>query len=228
MVHCRPEFGQRSIGRWTAVILAAASAVLAPSLISSFAYGHPAPPSSPAAGWTEGSDHASPEPSSERSEAPAPSASAPAGGSSPPATAPAPPLTPDTSPSATPGAQPSPSRRAAPAPRSRPRPVVKPVEKPAAPAPVELKAPMVVPDAEFVRDGAPPNRVPEAGSQPRMGPDAAAVGAAEGAKPNVENSAGWDFLSDPEVGVRIFFAGFTALLFSIGGLVTVAIRRRQW
>ncbi len=62
-----------------------------------------------------------------------------------------------------------------------------------------------------------------------MDSDGGAVGAADGADAlNVENSAGWDFLPDPEVGVRIFVAGFIALLFSIGGLVMVAIRRRQW
>jgi hypothetical protein len=48
------------------------------------------------------------------------------------------------------------------------------------------------------------------------------------AGPPGRTHTGWSILSGPVAGGRIFLAGFFALLFSIGGLVTIGIRRRQW
>jgi hypothetical protein len=42
-------------------------------------------------------------------------------------------------------------------------------------------------------------------------------------------AAGWaSFLPGQEFGVKIFVAGLVALMVSVGGLVTLAIRRRQY
>jgi hypothetical protein len=81
--------------------------------------------------------------------------------------------------------------------------------------------------------------VPEPGSRPRVGPftpsgDAAAPGpdthADLGAAgpPGGGTRTGWSILSGPVTGGRIFLAGFFGLLFSIGGLITIGIRRRRW
>ncbi len=46
--------------------------------------------------------------------------------------------------------------------------------------------------------------------------------------PSPEENTAWAFLQSPGAGDRMFLAGFVTLLFSIGGLVTVGIRRRRW
>jgi len=53
------------------------------------------------------------------------------------------------------------------------------------------------------------------------------------AQPRAQDVSGasdgpWSFLSGPQAGAHLFVAGFVALLFSIGGLVTVGIRRHRW
>jgi hypothetical protein len=75
--------------------------------------------------------------------------------------------------------------------------------------------------------------VPDPGSEPRL--DAAAnpglqndIAAGNGGGGADQHERGWPFDADPETGAQIFAAGFAALLFSIGGLVTVGIRRRRW
>jgi hypothetical protein len=71
-----------------------------------------------------------------------------------------------------------------------------------------------------------PVRVPQSGSHPRAG---AAAPTDVAANPDAGQSAGWSSpLPGRELGIRIFFAGLIALVFSIAGLVTVAIRRRMW
>ena len=52
------------------------------------------------------------------------------------------------------------------------------------------------------------------------------------AQPQAQDISGaddpWSFLRGPEAGAHLFLAGFVALLFSIGGLVAVGIRRHRW
>jgi hypothetical protein len=53
------------------------------------------------------------------------------------------------------------------------------------------------------------------------------------ARPQAQDVGGasdgpWSFLRGPEAGAHLFVAGFVALLFSIGGLVAVGIRRHRW
>jgi hypothetical protein len=68
--------------------------------------------------------------------------------------------------------------------------------------------------------------VPQSGSHPRA---AAPEPSDVAANPDAGQNAGWSsLLPGREVGIRIFFAGLIGLIFSIAGLVTVAIRRRMW
>jgi hypothetical protein len=63
---------------------------------------------------------------------------------------------------------------------------------------------------------------PDPGSQPRP------VDAVPQAQDIGGGSDPWAFLRGPEAGAQLFVAGFVALLFSIGGLVAVGIRRHRW
>jgi hypothetical protein len=65
-------------------------------------------------------------------------------------------------------------------------------------------------------------RGPEPGSEPRL---VAAQPQAQDVDPSGDP---WSFLRGPVAGARLFVAGFVALLFSIGGLVAVGIRRHRW
>jgi hypothetical protein len=67
-----------------------------------------------------------------------------------------------------------------------------------------------------------PDRIPADGSQPRVGDTPATAAAAP-------ERAGWaPLLSSRDLGIRIFLGGLIALVIAIAGLVTVAVRRRQW
>jgi predicted phage tail protein len=67
----------------------------------------------------------------------------------------------------------------------------------------------------------------------RHGPDPGSQPRAVDAKPQSQDVSGasnapWSFLRGPEAGAHLFVAGFVALLFSIGGLVAVGVRRHRW
>jgi hypothetical protein len=115
---------------------------------------------------------------------------------------------------------------------TRPSAVPSTVDPPSTAAPSAAPAgprarPAVVPAPAATRSPSPiggfaPDRVPDVGSRPSAatapnpppGTDAAAARAS--------------FLPGREMGVRIFAAGLVALIVSIGGLVTLALRRRQF
>jgi hypothetical protein len=68
---------------------------------------------------------------------------------------------------------------------------------------------------------------PASGSQPRVqlvpieAPQPVAVVTV------TRNPFSW-LMPQPEMGVRIFAAGLVALIISLAGLITVAVRRRRW
>jgi hypothetical protein len=67
----------------------------------------------------------------------------------------------------------------------------------------------------------------------RHGPDPGSQPRPVNAKPQAQDVTGgssepWSFLRGPEAGAHLFVAGFVALLFSIGGLVAVGVRRHRW
>jgi hypothetical protein len=82
----------------------------------------------------------------------------------------------------------------------------------------------------WIPDLPPPPRVPDPGSQPQVrSADRQSTGvAAPDSFDSDSVSSGWTFMPDPEVGARLMVAGLIALVFCVGGLVTVAVRRRQW
>jgi hypothetical protein len=97
--------------------------------------------------------------------------------------------------------------------------VVRPTGAPTS-APVRA-FPTTTPGAGWadVRGG---GRGPDPGSQPRpvaVQPGPQDIGGANDP---------WSLLRGPEAGAHLFVAGFVALLFSIGGLVAVGIRRHRW
>jgi hypothetical protein len=64
---------------------------------------------------------------------------------------------------------------------------------------------------------------PDPGSQPRP-----VVAQAQTQDLGGGSNDPWSFLHGPQAGAHLFVAGFVALLFSIGGLVAVGIRRHRW
>jgi hypothetical protein len=69
-------------------------------------------------------------------------------------------------------------------------------------------------------------RVPAAGSEPSADP----AGAGPGPSPQTQVrgiGASWvSYLPPPEFGIKIFAVGLVALMVALGGLVTIAARRR--
>ncbi len=201
--------GRRGRALSLAVLPAAVCTVLASGLIGSFAYGlAPARAEGPVAPRTASRTDPSP------TAGPEPSPSATHG--------------PEASPTPSRSAPPNPPRspRARPEPRPAERPAERPVGHRVAEAPsVQSTRPAITPDTKV----APLDRVPVGGSRPQAGSDqGAGVAGANRAAIDADRPSGWEFLPDPDVGRRIFLAGMIALLLSIGGLVAVAIRRRQW
>jgi hypothetical protein len=75
--------------------------------------------------------------------------------------------------------------------------------------------------------GTPPDRAPASGSHPRAA-DAPAVASAAHAGPGSLSARWMATLTTPEAGMRIFAAGLFLFVFSVGGLVTVTLRRRRY
>jgi hypothetical protein len=88
--------------------------------------------------------------------------------------------------------------------------------------PARTPAPTATPSNEGWADVQSGRHGPDTGSQPHpvdARPQAQDVGGA--------SDGPWSFLRGPEAGAHLFVAGFVALLFSIGGLVAVGIRRHR-
>ena len=100
-------------------------------------------------------------------------------------------------------------------PRARPAAAL----SPASPSPVRAPAGPGNPAGGFA-----PNRVPDVGTQPSV----AGVPSPAPSEPSEMAAGRASFLPGQEFGVKIFVAGLVALIVSIGGLVTLAIRRRQY
>jgi hypothetical protein len=74
-----------------------------------------------------------------------------------------------------------------------------------------------------------PDRVPHAGSDPTADPTEAPP-AGQPTTSEVPDNIGatWvSYLPPPEFGIRIFAVGLVALMVALGGLVTIAARRRN-
>jgi len=123
----------------------------------------------------------------------------------------------------------APSRRAT---RGEQRRTVRPVVKPGLRQAAVPDRTVVLPEVESVPDLGPPERVPADGSAPRTAASADATGAP--GEPATSdgmanaNATAPDPLSDPALAARLVIAGTIALAFAIGGLITIAVRRRQW
>jgi hypothetical protein len=138
---------------------------------------------------------------------------------------------PSSEPSTPPPHTPSPTRSPRPDPqptRSTPAPTkVDPSRAPAGPrgrlavAPPQPATTAPQPSSPF--GGSAPDRVPDGGIQPSVATAPSPV------TPSGTDLAvdGPSFLPAKEMGVKIFSAGLVALVVSIGGLVTLALRRRQ-
>jgi hypothetical protein len=93
---------------------------------------------------------------------------------------------------------------------------------------------VVVPEAESPTAFTLPDRAPTAGSQPRPLSAAGDAGGPGERAEDVRDVANADatrrsvYLPDPALGSRLVIASLFALMFSIVGLITVAIRRRRW
>jgi hypothetical protein len=92
----------------------------------------------------------------------------------------------------------------------------------------------VVPEAKSPTAFMLPDRAPAAGSQPRTLSAAGDAGGPGERAEDVRDVANADttrrsvYLPDPALGSRLVIASLFALMFSIVGLITVAIRRRRW
>jgi hypothetical protein len=113
--------------------------------------------------------------------------------------------------------------QAPPSPTATSHEAASPASPQARPAAAPLPAPNAPPPSRPI-GGFAPDRVPAIGSQPSV---ASTANASPSNATNV--AAGWaSYLPGQEFGVKIFAAGLIALVVSIGGLVTLAIRRRQY
>jgi len=119
--------------------------------------------------------------------------------------------------------------------RTKSRPVEEPAHK-AKPKPVAARnravAPadtVVVAEVHPVLDLPTLDRVPADGSQPRVSTPAGTASAPPAIGDVAKASAArTDYLADPALGARLVLAGLIALVFSVGGLIAIALRRRQW
>ena len=121
--------------------------------------------------------------------------------------------------------------------RTKSRPVEEPAHK-AKPKPKPVAArnragapadAVVVAEVHPVLDLPTLDRVPADGSQPRVSTPAGTASAPPAIGDVAKASAArTDYLADPALGARLVLAGLIALVFSVGGLIAIALRRRQW